>query len=212
MLLLMGIKVNPKRLRRLMKLVRWQTLYPQQKTTVADKKAYKYPYLLKGMDITKPNQVWAIDITYIPVKHGFMYLFAIIDVYSRCIVGWSLSNTMTAGWCCDCLREAIVAHGKPEIINSDQGSQFTSEEYVNLLKDNGIQISMDSKGRWADNIYIERFWRTIKYEDIYLKSYQNATELWRGIDDFIEKYNRHRPHSSLGWQYPQAVYEGIQAA
>jgi putative transposase len=212
LLVLKGLKVNHKRLRRLMRLVRWQTLYPQRKTTVIDPKSYKYPYLLRGLEIDHPNQVWAIDITYIPVKHGFMYLFAIIDIYSRCIVGWSLSNTMTAEWCCNCLKEAIARHVKPEIINSDQGSQFTSDVYVNLLKDNDIKISMDGRGRWADNIYIERFWRTIKYEYIYLNPALDGTELWRGVGKFIGKYNEERPHSSLGYQPPKTVYEGKIAA
>jgi putative transposase len=207
-----GLKINHKRLRRLMRLVRWQTLYPQGKTTQIDPKSYKYPYLLRGLSIDHPNQVWAIDITYIPVKHGFMYLFAVIDIYSRCIVGWSLSNTMTAEWCCDCLKEAIVRHGKPEIINSDQGSQFTSSVYVRLLKYNDIKISMDGRGRWADNIYVERFWRTIKYEYIYLNPALNGTELWRGIGEFMHKYNEERPHSSLGYQPPKAVYEGKNVA
>ncbi len=157
-----GYSVNVKRLRRLMKIVRWRTIFPKVKTTRADSKAYKFPYLLKGLNITRSNQVWELDITYIPMSHGFMYLFAIIDVYSRYVVGWSLSNTMSAEWCCSVIADAIATHGKPEIINSDQGSQFTSNEYVNLLIINDIKISMDSRGRALDDIFIERLWRSVK--------------------------------------------------
>lgn len=172
-----GYAVNQKRVRRLMKLIGWKTLYQQPRTTIADKASYKYPYLLKGVRFVRVNQVWEIDITYLPMAKGFMYLFAIIDVYTRFIVGWDISNTMSAEWCASITEEAILAHGKPEIINSDQGSQFTSEVHTALLKKHEIQISMDGKGRAIDNIYIERFWRTIKYEDIYLKVYENAVSL-----------------------------------
>jgi putative transposase len=211
-LMLLGIKINHKRLRRLMRLVRWQTIYPQRRTTVIDGKSYKYPYLLNNIKIEKANQVWAIDITYIPMRQGFMYLFAIIDVYSRYIVGWSLSNTMTAEWCCETLNEAFERYGTPEIINSDQGSQFTSEMYVDLLKDNGIQISMDGKGRALDNIYIERFWRTIKYDEIYPRPCQSGDELWRNVSKYMEWYNCQRPHQSIGNVPPVRLYAEGQAA
>jgi len=177
-----GYAVNQKRVRRLMKLIGWKTLYQQPRTTIADKASYKYPYLLKGVRFVRANQVWEIDITYLPMAKGFMYLFAIIDVYTRFIVGWDISNTMSAEWCASITEEAILAHGKPEIINSDQGSQFTSEVHTALLKKHEIQISMDGKGRAIDNIYIERFWRTIKYEDIYLKVYENGVSLYRGVE------------------------------
>jgi putative transposase len=173
-LFLLGFLINPKRLRRLMKLVGWQTLYPQKCTTRIDSKKYKYPYLLRDLKIERPNQVWAIDITYIPMEKGFMYLFAVIDLYSRYVVGWSISNTMTAQWCVDTIEQAILEHGKPEIINSDQGTQFTSDIYIDFMKANTIAISMDGKGRAIDNIFIERLWRSVKYEDVYLHVYQTG--------------------------------------
>ena len=158
----LGYNVNTKRIRRLMKLVGWKTLYQAPRTTICDKASYRYPYLLRDMVFERANQVWEVDITYLPMAKGFMYLFAIIDVYTRFIVGWGISNTMTAEWCASITNEAILTHGKPEIINSDQGSQFTSEVHTELLKNNEIKISMDGKGRAIDNIFIERFWRTIK--------------------------------------------------
>lgn len=205
-LTLLGFKINRKRLRRLMHVVGWQTLYPQRRTTKIDPAAYKYPYLLRGMHISKPNQVWAVDITYIPMKRGFMYLFAIIDVYSRYTVGWSLSNTMTAEWCVECLEQAIAEHGKPEIINSDQGSQFTSKEYVDCLKGHSIQISMDGKGRAIDNIFIERLWRSVKYEHVYLYAYETGAELWTGLSQYFKFYNHDRFHQSLAYETPVKHY------
>ncbi len=204
---LLGYQVNRKRLRRLMKLVGWQTLYPEVRTTIIDKKAYKYPYLLKDLKIEHPNQVWAIDITYIPMEKGFMYLFAIIDVYSRYVLGWSLSNTMTAEWCVETIEEAISIHGKPEIINSDQGSQFTSSVYLDCLKKHEIRISMDGKGRAIDNIFIERLWRSVKYEHIYLHVCNDGLELWRGLNQYFGFYNQERPHQSLDYRTPEEYYQ-----
>jgi len=201
-----GYRVNKKRLRRLMQAVRWRTLYPQRQTTVADGKARKYPYLLKYLDVERPNQVWAIDITYIPMRCGFMYLFAIIDLYSRYVVGWSVSNTMTSEWCVSTLEEAIARHGKPDIINSDQGSQFTADCYISLLKKNDIQISMDGKGRALDNIFIERLWRSVKQEYVYLNPSETGRELWQGMDEYFRFYNGERPHQSLNNQPPVAWY------
>ena len=201
-----GYAVNQKRVRRLMKLIGWKTLYQQPRTTIADKASYKYPYLLKGVRFVRANQVWEIDITYLPKAKGFMYLFAIIDVYTRFIVGWDISNTMSAEWCASITEEAILAHGKPEIINSDQGSQFTSEVHTALLKKHEIQISMDGKGRAIDNIYIERFWRTIKYEDIYLKVYENGVSLYRGVERYMHFYNTKRKHQHLDNKTPKALY------
>ena len=202
----LGYTINPKRLKRLMGLVGWRTLYPTKRTTVINKKAYKYPYLLKNLDICRKNQVWEIDITYVPMKHGFMYLFAIIDVHTRYIVGWSLSNTMTSQWCIETIAEAMIIHGVPEIINSDQGTQFTCSDYVDFLKSNNVQISMDSKGRAIDNIYIERFWRSIKYEHIYLFAYENGNDLWRGINSYIDFYNQKRMHQSIDYKTPKSLY------
>ena len=205
-LVLMGYKINVKRLRRLMKLVGWQTIYPTPKTTKSDPTKYKYPYLLKDLIISQKNQVWGIDITYIPMKKGFMYLFAIIDLHTRYVVGWSISNTMTAEWCVETLSEAIKKHGKPEIINSDQGSQFTSELYTELLRDNNIQISMDGKGRAIDNIYIERLWRSVKCEHIYLYAYEDGISLWKGLNAYFDFYNLKRPHQSLNYACPNQLY------
>lgn len=198
--------VNIKRLRRLMGLVRWRTLFPEHRTTVADKKAYKYPYLLKGLDIDHRNQVWELDISYIPMRRGYMYLFAVIDVYTRYVVGWSLSNTMTAPWCVAVLREAFERHGCPEIVNSDQGSQFTSADYVELLEGNGVAISMDSRGRALDDIFIERLWRSVKQEYVYLSPCETGDELWRGLDGYFRFYNDERPHQSLGYKTPASRY------
>ena len=208
----LGYTVNAKRVRRLMKLVGWKTLYQPPRTTIADKASYKYPYLLKGMVFERANQVWEIDITYLPMAKGFMYLFAIIDVYTRFIVGWGISNTMTAEWCASITNEAILTHGKPEIINSDQGSQFTSEVHTKLLNDNEIKISMDGKGRAIDNIFIERFWRTIKYEDIYLKTYENGLSLYQGVKKYMHFYNTKRKHQSLNNKTPTVLYNQSRAA
>ncbi|MFP5043129.1 IS3 family transposase [Parasediminibacterium sp. JCM 36343] len=202
-----GYQVNVKRARRLMKLVGWETLYREPRTTVADKASYKYPYLLKGLAITHRDKVWEVDITYLPMAKGFMYLYAVIDVYTRFIVGWGISNSMDAAWCASITQEAIEAHGKPEIINSDQGSQFTSEAHVGLLKSHEIKISMDGKGRAIDNIYIERFWRSIKYEDIYLKAYENGLALYGGVSKYMHFYNTKRVHQSLGYATPEALYK-----
>ena len=205
-LVMMGYKINVKRLRRLMKLVGWQTIYPAPKTTKIDPAKYKYPYLLKNLTVCRKNQVWEIDITYIPMNKGFMYLFAIIDIHTRYVVGWSISNTMTAEWCVETIAEAIAKHGKPEIINSDQGSQFTSELYTKFLHDNEIEISMDGKGRAIDNIFIERLWRSVKYEHVYLHVYEDGLSLWKGLYSYFEFYNRQRLHQSLEYSTPSQLY------
>lgn len=207
LLICLGYKINRKRLRRLMKLQGWQTLYPAPRTTRIDPAAYKHPYLLRGLSIEKKNQVWAIDITYIPMKHGFMYLCALIDLSTRYVVGWGISNTMSAEWCTEIVKDAIAANGKPEIINSDQGSQFTSEVYTQMLKDNGIQISMDGKGRAIDNIFIERLWRTVKYENIYLYVYEDGLSLYKGLHKYFSFYNGERRHQSLNNKTPEEYYQ-----
>lgn len=198
--------INRKRLRRLLRVMGWQTLYPTRHTTIQGDPEYKHPYLLKNLKIARPNQVWGIDITYIPMRNGFMYLFAIIDLYSRYVVGWSLSNTMTSGWCIDTIREAIALHGKPEVINSDQGSQFTCRDYVDFLKREEINISMDGKGRAIDNIFIERLWRSVKYEHVYLHAYENGNSLWHGLERYFHFYNNERHHQSLDYRPPKDVY------
>jgi putative transposase len=201
-----GFCVNKKRVRRLMKLINWQTIYREPRTTICDKSHYKYPYLLKGLKIERTNQVWAMDITYIPMRTGFMYLVAIIDLYSRYVVGWSLSNSMTAEWCADVLKEAISKHGKPEMFNTDQGSQFTSEVFINVLKNAEIQISMDSKGRALDNIFIERLWKSVKYENIYLNVYETGIDLYKGLTNYFKFYNNERLHQSLNYETPAKKY------
>lgn len=203
----LGYKINRKRLRRLMKIQGWQTLYCKPKTTRIDPAAYKYPYLLRGLPIKEKNHVWAIDITYVPMKRGFMYLCAIIDISTRFVVGWGISNTMSAEWCVDIVEQAIQTHGKPEIINSDQGSQFTSEIYVNTLNHHEIQISMDGKGRATDNIFIERLWRTVKYENIYIYVYEDGLSLYHGLNKYFSFYNGERGHQSLDNQTPATKYE-----
>lgn len=206
LLVLAGFKVNKKRVRRLMKLMNWQTIYREPRTTISDKTHYKYPYLLRGLKIERCNQVWAMDITYIPMKTGFMYLTAIIDLHSRYVVQWSLSNTMSAEWCAEVLNEAIKNHGVPEIFNTDQGSQFTSEVFINTLIGSGIKISMDGKGRALDNIFIERLWRSVKYENVYLNVYENGLSLWKGLEQYFQFYNHERLHQSLDYHTPKQKY------
>ena len=207
LLVVMGYRINRKRLRRLLRLQGWQTLYPQARTTRIDPAAYKYPYLLKDLEVKRKNQVWAIDITYVPMKNGFMYLCALIDLHTRFVVGWGVSNTMTAEWCCEIVSEAIAVHGKPDILNSDQGSQFTSEVYTTMLKDEGIQISMDGKGRAIDNIFIERLWRTVKYEHVYLHVYEDGLSLYKGLKHYFSFYNDERRHQSLNYETPLTLYQ-----
>ncbi len=207
-----GYRANCKKVRRLMKVAGWRTLYQQPHTTLADKASYKYPYLLKGLAITERNHVWEIDITYLPMAKGFMYLYAIIDVYSRFIVGWGISNSMTAEWCASVTKEAIEVYGKPHIINSDQGSQFTSEAHIGLLTSEQIKISMDGKRRAIDNIFIERFWRSIKYEDIYLNAYENGITLYHGVSKYIHFYNTKRLHQNLDYNTPEMMYKQAKAA
>lgn len=208
----LGYHVNVKRIRRLYQLMGLQTIYRRPKTTIRDKSSYIYPYLLKGLKIERANQVWQTDITYIPMFRGYMYMAAIIDVYSRKILGWSISNTMTKEWCTELLEDTIRKHGKPEIHNSDQGSQYTSELYTETLKSHEIKISMDGKGRALDNIYIERFWRSLKYEKIYLNPPNGGLDLHHKVNQYIEFYNNQRRHSELGWEVPSLIYKQIKRA
>ena len=185
----LGIKAGYERVRRLMRKANIRPIYPRRHLTVLGEKKYIHPYLLKDLTINRPNQVWEIDITYIPMEKGFMYLTAIIDVYSRAIMGWGLSNTLDAVASLEVVKQAIDNYGKPEILNSDQGSQFTCLAYIDLLKAQGIKISMDGKGRALDNIYIERFWRTIKYQYIYLNPARDGISLYLGIKKWLERYH-----------------------
>lgn len=189
-----------------MKLLDWKTIYREPKTSIGKKEHKKFPYLLRNVKIARCNQVWAADITYIPMKTGFMYLMAVIDLHSRYILHWSLSNTMSAEWCSEVLAQTIQKHGKPEIFNTDQGSQFTSDVFIKVLLDNEIAISMDGRGRALDNIFIERLWRSVKYEHIYLNVYENGLSLWKGLDGYFQFYNNERPHQSLSYKTPALCY------
>jgi len=202
----LGHRVNVKRVRRLYKLMGLQTIYRKPKTTIKDPENYKFPYLLKGLKIESVNQVWQTDITYIPMFRGFMYMNAIIDVYSRKILNWSISNSMDKQWCIQLLEDTIADYGVPEIHNSDQGSQYTSTQYIEVLKKHGIQISMDGKGRALDNIYIERFWKSIKYEKIYLNPPNGGLDLYQMVNEYIEFYNTKRRHTEIGKVPPNQVY------
>jgi len=203
----LGYRVNIKRIRRLYKVMNLQTIYARPKTTKRDPTHYIYPYLLRNLRIERPNQVWQTDITYIPMFRGFMYMAAIIDVYSRKILNWSISNSMTTEWCKELLEDTIQMYGIPEIHNSDQGSQYTSNIYVNVLKDNNIKISMDGKGRALDNIYMERFWRSIKWEKIYLNPPNGGLELFQMVKEYVEFYNEKRRHTQIGKVPPNQKYE-----
>jgi len=200
-----GFIVNRKRVRRLMQLMRIATIYPKRNLSKLGKATYIRPYLLKDLKIEKANQVWQIDISYIPMKRGFMYLTAIIDVYSRYIVGWQLSNTLEKETQTLVMNEAIKKYGKPEIVNSDQGSQYTSNHWIGCMENHDIKISMDGKGRATDNIYIERFFRTIKYDYIYLNPVESGWELYEGIQDFIKGYNK-RSHQGINNQKPKDLF------
>lgn len=195
-----------KRVQRLMRVMGLEAVYPSKRTTIPCGPSGTHPYLLKDLDIIRPNQVWTADITYIPMQKGFMYLFAIIDWYSRKIVAWKLSNTPDAEFCMRCIKRALLLNGTPEIMNTDQGCHFTSDKWQKILTDADIKINMDGKGRWIDNVVIEHFWRTIKYEDIYLQSYCTPNELERGVERFMLRYNSIRPHDSLNSQTPEEAY------
>lgn len=194
------------RVRKFMQLLGIKPIYPKPKTTIANKEHQVYPYLLKDLEIWKSNQVWASDITYLPTEHGFCYMVAIIDWYSRAILSYRISNTMDKSFCIEALYEAIEKYGKPEIFNSDQGCQYTSKEFIKILEDSSVKISMDGKGRAIDNIIIERFWRTLKYEDIKIKDYRNIKDIKEGVKKYIEFYNNKRRHSSLGYITPLQEY------
>lgn len=202
------ITINHKRVKRLMDVMGWQTIYHKRNTSKPNKNNPVYPYLLKGLEVTRINQVWAIDITYIPMRRGFMYLCAVIDLHTRFVVNWSLSNTMTSEWCRKVVEEAINQYGSPEILNSDQGSQFTSYDYTSLLtqRDQPIKISMDGKGRAIDNIFIERLWKSVKYECVYLHAFDDGVQLYNGLAKYFNFYNHERNHQSLGYKKPASIY------
>jgi putative transposase len=203
----LGHWVNRKRVQRLMQKLGLAGMAPGQNTSKPHPQHKLYPYLLRGVDVIRPNQVWSTDITYIRLLHGFVYLVAIIDWYSRKVLAWRLSNTMDAGFCVDCLEEAIKNYGAPKVFNTDQGSQFTSASFTGILFEYGITISMDGRGRAFDNIFVERLWRTVKYEDVYLKGYESMPALLLGLTDYFLFYNEERPHQSLGYKTPEVVYQ-----
>lgn len=201
-----GHMVNRKRVQRLMQKLGLAGMAPGPNTSKAHPQHKVYPYLLRGVDVVRPNQVWSTDITYIRLPRGFVYLVAIIDWYSRKVLSWRLSNTMDASFCVDSLEEAIKAYGKPEIFNTDQGAQFTSDSFTGVLHKNNIKISMDGRGRALDNIFVERLWRSVKYEEVYLKKHENMQELMMGLTHYFMFYNAERKHQSLGYQTPDKVY------
>ena len=202
-----GLSVSKNRIERLYYQVMGLKAVMPGKHTSKRNKAHKiYPYLLRNLTIERPNHVWAIDISYIPMKKGYMYLVAIIDLYSRYVVNWSVSNSMDAEWCRNCLEEAIQTQGKPEIINTDQGSQFTSEVFANYVLGQGIRLSMDGKGRAIDNAFIERLWRSVKYEKLYLYPPEDGTELYLLLAEYFNYYNMERRHSGINEQIPEQLY------
>jgi putative transposase len=201
-----GLEVGRRHVRTLMRRMGIETLYRKPNTSNPAAGHKIYPYLLRGLSITRPNQVWAMDITYIPMARGFVYLAAVVDWFSRRVLAWRVSITMDTSFCIEALDEALSQYGKPEIFNTDQGSQFTSEAFTGRLKDEGIKISMDGKGRWADNVFVERIWRSLKYEHVYLHAYESVGEARHKIGSYFTFYNSKRPHSSLGAQTPDQVY------
>src|SRR6478736_4911378 len=202
-----GHVVNRKRVRRLMRLAGLVAIY-QRPNTSKPAAAHKiYPYLLGGLSIERVNQVWCADVTYIPMAKGFLYLVVIMDWVSRAVLAWRLSNTLGADFCVDALEEALAHYSKPEIFNTDQGSQFTSDDFTGTLKDHGITISMDGKGRCMDNVFVERLWRSLKYEEVYLKAYATVAEAKAGIGAWISFYNDERQHQSLGYRTPRQIYQ-----
>jgi len=201
-----GHVVNRKRVQRLMRLMDLRALYSRQRTSQPGKGHKIYPYLLRDLAIERANQVWATDICYIPMAKGFMYLVAIMDWHSRRVLSWRVSNTLDTDFCIEALEEAIQRYGASDIFNTDQGSQFTSEAFTGVLKDQGIAISMDGKGRWVDNVFVERLWRSVKYEDVYLRAYETPAQLRKGLARYFEFYNTRRRHSALDRRTPDAVY------
>ena len=206
----MGMKINKKKVQRLMRIAGIKAIYPQPKTSQKNKDHRVYPYLLKDYKPTRPNQVWGTDITYIKLPQGYVYLITIIDLYSRYILSWRLSNSLSVFFCAEALNEALESYGPPCIVNTDQGCQFTSDEWIYTLVNWGIQPSMTGVGRCLDNIYAERFWRTLKYENAYIYGYEDMRDAHQKIGRFIKFYNQERPHQSLGYKVPEEVYKGIQ--
>ncbi len=203
-----GWSVNRKRVRRLMRVMGVEAIYQKPDTSKANPQHKVYPYLLRGLVIERPNQVWCADITYIPMARGFVYLVAVMDWFSRRVLAWCLSIGMETGFCVEALQEAMDRHGAPEIFNTDQGVQFTSAAFLEELSGRGVRISMDGKGRFLDNIFIERLWRSLKYEEVFIKAYSSVAEARRSIGFWLTFYNDERPHQALGYLTPRSVFEG----
>jgi len=201
-----GFAVSRDRVRRLMRRIGIRAVYRRPRTTIPEQGHRIYPYLLGGLSIDRPNQVWAADITYLPMARGFVYLVAIMDWHSRRVLSWRLSNTMTADFCVEALEEALARYGRPEIFNTDQGSQFTSSAFTEVLQAAGVAISMDGKGRWLDNVFIERLWRSVKYEEVYLRAYDTVAHARDGLKRYFAFYNARRTHQSLDRRTPDEVY------
>jgi putative transposase len=202
----LGYRAGRRHVGRLMRLMGIEALYRKKKGTKTNPAHPKYPYLLRNLVVDRPNQVWAADISYIPMRHGFLYLVAVLDLFSRRVLAWRLSNSLTTDFCLDAVEEAIATNGCPAIFNSDQGCQFTDVDFTDVLKNNGIAISMDGKGAWRDNVFVERFWKSLKYEEVYLRAYDSASQAKYFIGRYVSLYNQQRPHSALGGQTPDAVY------
>lgn len=206
-----GHRVNRKRIQRLMRLMGLMAIYPKPRLSVGGPDHKIYPYLLKGLKIARPDQAWCADITYIRMVHGFVYLVVIMDWHSRYVLSWELSTTLDKGFCLDALQSALQT-SRPEIFNTDQGAQFTSPAFVEVLESTGIRVSMDGRGRVYDNIFVERFWRSVKYEEVYLHEYQTVAEARANLAAYFRFYNEERPHAALGYRTPQEVYFGTRAA
>ena len=201
-----GKIVNRKRIQRLMRTMGLEVLYPKRNLSLANQHHKVYPYLLKGLRIDRPNQVWATDITYLPMSRGFVYLVAVMDWHSRKVLSWRVSTTLDTDFCVRALEEAIEKYGAPDVFNTDQGCQFTSDDFTSVLKKHGIKISMDGKGRWVDNVFVERLWRSVKYEEVYLKAYQDISEARKSLNDWFRFYNSERRHQSLDRRTPDSIY------
>jgi putative transposase len=201
-----GCKIGRRHVKTLMRRMGIEALYRRPRTTKPEPGHKIYPYLLRGVEVTQPNQVWAMDITYIPMERGFVYLAVVLDWFSRRVLSWSVSITMEAAFCVETLEDALARHGKPEIFNTDQGSQFTGAAFTGVLIKNAIAISMDGKGAWRDNVFVERLWRSVKYEEVYLRAYDTASEARASIGRYLDFYNRRRPHSNLDGTTPDHAY------
>jgi putative transposase len=203
-----GSKVGRRHVKTLMDCMGIEALYRRPRTTKPEPGHKIYPYLLRGVEVTRPNQVWAMDITYVPMAKGFVYLAVVLDWFSRRVLSWRVSITMEASFCVETLEDALAKHGKPDIFNTDQGSQFTCEAFTDVLARNEIKISMDGKGAWRDNVFVERLWRTVKYEEVYLRAYDSVSDARASIGRYLDLYNRRRPHSSLDDMTPDQAYFG----